>query len=257
MMGAAQQIALTNPRDYPGPQREIRRLLSPTHFFHALVVLTTLLFFQSFVHDNRGALHLGPFMVFGIDLWSLQVLDNKSSATLIIGLLSLSFINRQLLLAYRPFLNYRCQQSSTSTFALVGDGNNGNTWKISLQNVGSGTAVVVGSRYRVGTKGGEPAVYEDYDHAMGRLVSYGFTNGVDFVVRYFSHGWSLAGKDDCIIAEIALQKALELDRLDVEVEFKGLLGDRYVKEMFCIPRRGIYPNNAHAQVLSGSSRLAT
>ena len=235
---------------YPGPQKEISRPLSTNRFLFFLVVIAVLLFLQAVAHDNYQRLNITPFWLGSIDIWSIQILDNKSSATIIVGLLGLAFVNRQVVLAYRPFLNYRSQKTSSSTFALRQDANNKGFWGVKLQNIASGPAIVTRSLYRV-SKNDE---YEGYESVLAKLSEAGLTNGEDFVLRFLSNGWCLAAKDECIIAEFDLQKAMSLSALDIKVEFKGLLGDEYEKQIFCIPRKGIYPQNPHVPVL-GSTNL--
>ena len=234
---------------YPGPQKEIRRSLSTNRFLMILIAIALVLFLQSVAHDNYQRLKF-PGVLSGI--WSMQILDNKSAATMIIGLLSLAFVNRQVILAYRPFLNYRSQKTNSSTFALGKESNAKEFWVVKLQNVGSGPAIVTQSLYRVSATPGILGKYEEYDGALRNLTAAGLTNGEDFVLRFLSHGWALAARDECILGELNLPKAMNVYALDIRVEFKGLLGDTYTKEIYCIPRNGIYPNNPHVPLLDST-----
>jgi len=237
---------LSDPAFYPGPQKEIRRVLSAATFLKVLVGIVCLLFVQSVVRENHPELRQSPFTSLPARLLSIQILDNKSAATLLVGLISVAFINRQVTLAYRPVFNYRSQQTSTSTFALPKSQDNGNFWAVSLQNVSSGPAIAVKSSYRAVFGVDGPGEYGPYDDVIRKLTAGGLTNGQTFVIRPISRGWCLAAKDECIIFEAALPSALGLHSLDIKIEFQGLLGDEYTKEVFCIPRMGIYPNKPPA-----------
>lgn len=230
-------------RDYPGPQKATGHFFfSPHKLLGILILVTCLLFIQALLHDNAKLLALPAASI----LWSIEILDNKSSVTLLIGLLSIGFISRQLSLGYRPFFNYKCQQTRLSGYALRTSIDK--FWSVTLQNVGSGPALVSGSFYRVSSDLNSLGDYKNYDAAMTSLGDLGFTNGKDCVVTFLSNGWSLAAKSEFIIAELELTKTIDkLQALDIKVEFSGLLGDTYIKEIYCIPRRGIYPVNPHAQ----------
>jgi hypothetical protein len=237
-----------NMDSYPGPQREVRRFFTPTRLLYLLAFVALILFLGSLIGGNSKVLGIPPLLIHGVDLWKVQIWDNQTTATVIIGLVTLAFVSRQITLGYRPFFNYKCQQTRDSLYALIVRGESGTRyWNVTLQNVGSGPAIVRKSWYRVRFDQTMIAEYAEYEDVMNSLASKGFINGQDCIVTFLSDGWSLAAKSDFTIVELVLEKALKISALDIKVEFEGLLGDRYIKEIFCIPRRGIYPLNPHAQ----------
>lgn len=245
----------SEPASHPGPQKEKRRLVSATSFLGFLIAIVLVLFFQSFVRDNCARL---PPWYFLANVAGWKILDTGSAATLLIGLISAAWVNKQVILGYRPFFNYLCHQTPSSVFGLVKESETINFWNVNLMNVGSGPAIVVRSFYRVWLGTNDSGGYGTYQDAINKLASNGFTPGRNFALRELSHGWSMAPKGESIIFEATLpslfdqasrEPAIRLRALDIKVEFKGLLEDLYTKEIYCIPRKGINPERIAPSVI--------
>ncbi len=241
---------------YPGPQREIKRFFSRALFLRLLAFVTFFLLFQTVVRENKQELGVPPVHIGTVDIWSINLMNSGSAAALIVGILSLMFVNRQVVLAYRPVFNYRSQQTHDSIFALQRDNHGGPFWQVKLQNVASGPAIALRSYYRVSFQSDCLGSYQSYAEVVRQLGEAGIVNGEDFVLRYISNGWCLASKDECVILEMTLSSAQKLYAFDVAIEFQGLLGDQYVKTVYCVPRMGIYPRNPHAPMVEQSKAQA-
>jgi len=78
-----------------------------------------------------------------------------------------------------------------------------------------------------------------------QLKNEGFLQQEDYDLTYISKGWIIGSKEERIILEMDMSdkdkkgNLRRIEKLDIQLEFEGSLGDAYAKEIYCIPRRGI------------------
>jgi len=110
---------------------------------------------------------------------------------------------------------------------------------VNIKNVGSGIALIRSVKYRVVPPNENKEYDHSYDDVIETIAQEGYENRKDFVLLEFSNGFALSPKDEKSILEVPISNYLKGKTLDIKIEFEGFLGDRYCKEIFCIPRKGI------------------
>lgn len=84
-----------------------------------------------------------------------------------------------------------------------------------------------------------------YQEVLDQLFKLQLLKFRDFELVNFSQGWSLGAKMERVIFEMDLSKHSKhedwrkVEQLDIRLEYRSLLNDRYEKTIYCIPRLGI------------------
>ncbi|OGS05387.1 MAG: hypothetical protein A3G41_00660 [Elusimicrobia bacterium RIFCSPLOWO2_12_FULL_59_9] len=173
-------------------------------------------------------------------LWATEILSPNVAASLLIGIISLGWAQAQFAASVKPFLTYSCLFHNAPVTAL--ESASKKIFRVTIQNPGMGLAIVHNMTYRIGVapnRARSDAPKLEYCDAIKELESHKFKYGKDFVLGQMSFGAVIAPKDSLVVAEFPLEMAQSLPQCDIEIEFEGILGDIYSKEIYCIPRQGI------------------
>jgi hypothetical protein len=167
-----------------------------------------------------------------------MLMEPVTGATILLALLSLAVVREQIAAASRPFLTYSSVQT-TSTKAGLPSSTTG-FWVVTMQNVGTGLAVIRTVRFRLSDSLQNINSYDyDYPSALHRLQEKRLRVGLDFALYAFSAGGGIGANTEATVLELALDVPATLRVFDLRVEFENTLGDRYVKEIYCLPRIGL------------------
>jgi len=221
--------------EFPGPQKTIRRLkpsFTLALTWGALPFLTFLM-----------CLQLGASLNVLTPKWSAlgARVDARIVATMLMGALSLVYVRRQFALGMRPIIDYRSWQSADSEFGLIDKGDGQKVFVVQIVNVGSGPLIVTSTAYRALFGNDSMPDYSGFGDVRRVLIQRGLQFGREVLVINLGEGTALESRGERIVFEMLLSAAAssQIRRFDVCIEFEGLLGDLYRKEMFYVPTRGI------------------
>lgn len=224
-------------RAHPGPQRLLRRNLLGPLYVSVLVALTSLLVVQAFVAANANPAGW-PLAWF----WRLKLLDMNNAVTLLIALLSLIAVRQQFIYGTKPFLIYFSRFSHDSALGLPRISDRERAWSVTVQNVGQGAASVRSTRYRLALGGSSrPQVRDGLSagEVQEILSKHGLVAGKHYSMATLSDGARIAAGGEQVVFEIRADCAKIVTALDLHLTFEAMLGDRFEKYIFCIPRDGL------------------
>lgn len=227
-------------QQHPGPQRKLKR--NPFKYFPAYL-LTACIALVIFSVLQTNPKH------FGLDessaLWSFKLLDVKTALTVLITVLALLYTRSQFEHGLRPLLDYRVRRTAESIYNL-GSASHGNSFiAIRLANLGGGVAIARQALYSLKMKNGAALSGLSFSELTAQLKKEGFLQQEDYDLTYISKGWIIGSKEERVILEMDMSdqgkknNLRRIELLDIRLEVEGSLGDRYLKEIYCIPRRGI------------------
>lgn len=221
----------------PGSQRQSSmpssRSLAVWLFLGVLAVLVL----QAIIHENFSfsTWPLSPFWKLNL----LKVTDAlKVSATVGAALVAW----QQVRLNVTPRLMYFCRPMDESDVGLTVESGKV-IWRCGVKNVGAGAAIINRCSYWISFSLPEntaPLPYTlSYLDAVSLLREKGLEPGRDYGLMRYTGGAVIGSQVEQTIFE-AGKEALDLLRgVDVKLEYQGVLGGRYEKEVFAIPRAGI------------------
>jgi len=238
--------------NFPGAQKKVKTFWFTSTTLGILTILVFITLLISIIQENEQIFSLQPIMIANINIWKIKILDSNTATVLLVGLLTIFFIRKQLAYGLRPYLDYRCQQIGSSVYALDQFQKEKIFWSTSLSNVGLGLAIIKKAYYRVSFEKNIIGKYNTSLEVIDSMKKKGIVIGHDFDIIFFSEGWSLGSKEERRIFEIVMSKSIDIFCLDIKLEFEGILGDRYTKEIYCIPRHGIdfHSNTSNKIVLA-------
>jgi len=196
--------------EHPGPQVAKTGFSNKFSILHLLLLLSGILLLQTLTAENNAILSIPALNVFGINIWSLKLLDSSAAISLLIGILSLIYVRGQFAVGLRPILNYKCFRSLQPESDLAANLSDSGYWVATLENAGPGTAIVLDAEYRVVLKEGEDTDYTSYTNAINILENIGVRYGTDFTLVYLSGGWCLPSGRECKILEISVSNVLNI-----------------------------------------------
>jgi hypothetical protein len=203
-----------------------------------LVLLSVVLVVQAVVSANKLGTGL-PFAWF----WRLSLIDVNTAFTILVALLSLIAVRQQFIYGTKPFLVYHSQFTHESRLGLPGAGAGERIWQVTLSNAGQGAASIREVRYRIAARGS--TLSDSYPLPASSLTAtlegMGLRNERDYSLVSFSEGFRVIASAEQPIFELFEAAAAALQSIDMRIEIEGLLGDRFVKEVFLIPRGGLPP----------------
>jgi hypothetical protein len=175
-------------------------------------------------------------------LWHLSLLGVPTAISLFVGILTLFVVRSQFALANRPEINYECMPRSKSEHDLPpADGSR--LWAATLQNSGGGLAHITSLEYEIlpadPAAAVAPSKYQRYADAVAVMTRCGLTIGKDYWLTSLSSGSAIpagAVKELCELTPAAEQCLLVLD---ARLVVKSILGETFVKEIYCLPRRNL------------------
>ncbi|MEP1216444.1 MAG: hypothetical protein ABJM11_20570 [Marinobacter sp.] len=218
---------------HPGAQKKLKQktwIRSPLVY---LIAFTSLLSLFSMLQANIDFSEDRMF-------WSLELLDVKTAVTLLVAVISLSYTRNQFEHGYMPIIDYRIMQHSYSSLDFSVDARLDSVSACSLRNHNS-VAIVTAVKYSIYARG-DHIECDDYSELIRILESKGLINKIHYSLLFISEGWSLGENDERVIFEISTDfkdTGTDVSGIDIEVEFRSLLGDMYIKNIYCIPRLGV------------------
>lgn len=222
------------PKLYPGRQKKIFSLSIFNSLLYGLIGLFFIFAFFAFLKGNRELLGLPKS-----SLWNLKLLSGSMSVKILVLLLGLLLTKWSLELGFRPILIYSGNVVKNPNKPFINDNINSNDlfWSVTVQNVGSGIALIRRVKYRCSKSNADIPQYKEAAFELRRkLDEIGFKDKRDYALSTISTGFALPCKGEIHLFEIPLKNLSKIKLLDIQLEFEGLLGQKYRKEIFCIPR---------------------
>jgi len=217
---------------YPGVQRPIWRFNSLMFFLVGLTIIFFLLTIYSSIQEN--------LILFSADHWvrrfvSYEILDTKTSCTIFISLLGLILIRHHFILGFKPRLIYESEKILDQTSKTE-------SWEVKIRNVGLGAAVIADYKFRLSMDNANDAkdYTLDFQQVKNILEAKNIYLDKDFSLTNITKGYTLTSKEEKVIFKIVLPKAFIIKQLDIKLIFVGFIGGKYRKEVFLIPRKGIF-----------------
>ena len=210
-------------------------------FGNFLVFSIVTLFLFAFFQSNMEALGWESSEISKWVIWKFELLDLRSSGLLLLAAISVAYTRNQFEYGLRPTLDYRCQINSQPAIIEA----TASCFTTRLTNVGGGLAAVLVSSYTLKFKNEDQTHTTSYQGLVALLEKNGLRIEKDYDVVCFSTGWTLGAGEERVIFELNLENIAindsrrKLQQLDIELQFEGRLKDRYIKRIYCIPRRGI------------------
>lgn len=203
------------------------------------------------------ALTLAMKLPAGFDAFA-DKLDGKVLSTVLMGALSLLYVRKQFSFGMRPIADYRSWEESSSHLGLGRKDAEQRFFSVHLANVGAGPMLVRRAEYRAGPTL-PPGAYSDFRSAISEVNRLGLRMGRDISVINLGVGTAMESRGERPVFEVDLgSSAVRLLKVfDVRIEFEGLLGDLYVKELFYVPRRGIDSLQPDAGAAQAAPKVAT
>jgi hypothetical protein len=233
---ALDELARVQLQQQPKPQQTLRSGTWGGISVGLLILVASILAIFAFVKANFTTAEMQTHLP-----WRLTLLSFNEALTLLIALLGLSIVRRQFAMGTRPFLIYTSYNTKESLFVLHPQSTPARIWKVVLKNVGPGLAIINSVRYRL-TFQGEPTSHEFAlvgETLIKQLDTAGIHMGTHFDLILFSAGAPLGAGSEIVMFEILPEVMNRLSVLDVEITFSGTLGDRFLKEIFLIPRASV------------------
>lgn len=227
-------------RTHPGPARAIGRNRSYLDYIlYFLMLVAVLSLVLTFVQSNRHLFHLEPprqYRVFSINILDIKWLDYTTSVGLLAGLFTIFFARYQFSLSQRPLISYYSRKKDrTETAFNIKKGAIFNT--TSIKNEGAGLAIVLSSGYKIALSERElDKPYVSYWEVEEKLREMGFLRERDYWLTYFSPGWTIGADATERIFEMNTALITSIFAIDIRITYAGLLGDKYEKQIYCIPR---------------------
>ena len=98
-------------------------------------------------------------------------------------------------------------------------------------------AIVLSSAYRIALSENElDKPYVNYWKVEQKLQEMGFQREQDYWLTYFSPGWTIGADATERIFEMDATLVARIFAIDIRITYAGLLGDKYEKHIYCIPR---------------------
>lgn len=206
---------------------------------YILLICSFLSLILCFIQSNKQLFPRNWFTsescdVFIYGILNIHWLDYSTGITLLGGLFALLFARYQFALSQMPVLGYNCLHSKTSDFNLIAS-----TLfdVVTIENIGSGIAVVSQSQYRISYKEEDlEKDYRTYSEVVKELTDLGYTKKTDYWLNYFSKGYTFSSNSCLKVLEMPRRMTNHFFAFDIKISYYGLLGDRYEKEIYCIPR---------------------
>lgn len=164
------------------------------------------------------------------EIRDLKLLDTNTSLTLLVALLTLVAMRQQYLATLKPYITYVSRRVQPGEENRTDEG-----WVVAIWNVGTGVAVVQETRYRLMLSDGSES-WLDYDKVVERLAALGWQPDSTYKLSRLSSGFVLGPENQISVFENAHAALKTIKMLDLELTFSSRAGERYVKDVFLIPR---------------------
>ncbi|PPK98284.1 hypothetical protein [Parapedobacter indicus] len=217
-------------RIHGGAQRKIWAVNFILLFLMALTCLMAILLIYSILQENIDLINKRYHTYFG-----MRILDTKTCASLFITLIGLLLVRHHFLIGFMPILVYETRRTKKPTFDAIFE--NCEVWQVKVKNVGLGAAKILKYEFRLNQSEIEDTSHDkNFDETIVALNDINIVYDKDFCLEEITSGYTLPSKDEMIIFEINTAILSKLRQLDLQITFSGLLGNRFVKDVFLIPR---------------------
>lgn len=214
----------------PGPPRKVFEFGSWATLLWASVVLVGVFAAQAFTADylDRVQTPADQRPVFFRSSW----LDARAAMTALVGLLGLAVARANLALGLRPYLSYSNLSPKPVDAAPK--------FVVLLRNEGTGPAVISQVKYHLRFKENHTELILEHEKAVNRMeAASGLKEGSDYQLPRFSDGATIGKDKERIALEVnndAIDRFSALRNFDIQVRYRGMLGDLYEKTIHCLPR---------------------
>jgi hypothetical protein len=209
---------------YPGPQKRKFRFELTLFTLYFLLLIFLIFSGYAFIQENQ----LSSKQIF-----KYKLLDLKSAITILFTVAGLILVRKHFVLGLMPRIIYEARKHDKEKTWLLNS--NESVWAVKIKNVGLGPAIMLSISFRLKVDG----EYMGYQKFIEELRLKGLCLERDFYLSNITLGYTIPSKDEACIFEVVINKTIDLKCLDVKMEFKGLLGEKYSKVVYCIPRLGI------------------
>jgi hypothetical protein len=224
-------MAKTTPtwqqQKYPGPQRRtVKSILCPS-FLLVLTIFVGVIFITQLVYAFGFTLSF-----YTLDVTQLPLGADKT-ATILIAFVSLLYARRNFAMGVRPILAFDYQVRDNSEMGLQLQGR---VFRAKIRNAGSGIAIVSDVRYFLVADDQKSLETSNPTEVIKFLEGLAFRRLSTYDILVLRPGACLAPKEEKAFFETSPQDIKKILRFDVRVSFLGILGDEYIKWIFCAPR---------------------
>lgn len=211
-----------------GPQRRLRGPRGAGAGLHALALAVGVLALHAILTGNLATPE-DPRLAW---MWELNLFTVPAALTTLVAVVSLLMVRRQFVMGTRPYLtitSVRCRESKTGLA-------DGTWWQATLHNVGPGTAVMSASRFRVALAR-TPHHSTEIDASAVRvlLADCGSVSGKHFGITHLSSGFAFGPGQTLVMFEGGMQCLDLLARLELRLEYEGMLGDLFARDISLLP----------------------
>ena len=221
-------------KNYPGSQKKLRSFNSLFFLLSLMAGIFLLLTIYSILRDNLYDARIN----YPRWLW-LNILDTKTACTIFVSFISILLVRHHFIIGFKPKIVYECRKTKQPYNAELEVGKI--LWQVKIKNVGLGTAVFTHYCFRVGISEINSGQYDlDFSQVINTLKANNIFFEDDYYLSNITNGYAMPSKEERIVFEILLPIGYSLKQLDIKMKFEGYLGGLYEKEVFAIPRIGIY-----------------
>jgi hypothetical protein len=210
---------------YPGAQRRtIRSILRPSLLLIFALIVGIIFFVQiACILGLTSNFHnlIEPSFPIGVD----------KTATILTAFISLLYARKNFAMGVCPVLafDYRVRDDSEM-------GIKGRVFHVKIRNAGSGLAVISEVQYFLVAAEGQSLETSNPTEVIKFLEGFQYQRLTTYDILVLRPGACLASKEEKSFFETSPQDVRKLMRFDVRISFLGILGDEYIKWIFCVPR---------------------
>jgi len=163
--------------------------------------------------------------------WVLKrkLLTINEGLTIVIALGAVLIAHRQFVYAARPYLHWTTVETDLQQ----------GMWRAILKNAGTGLAVIRSAAYAVNFESPGGRLDGTYEEILDELSRRGVSLDADFKLVRFSDGSTLAGGDQVVALEAAVDRLSGIDGIDIRFTYEGVLGDSFEMHARLLPQRKI------------------
>jgi hypothetical protein len=223
-------------RIHGGAQRKIWVVNFILFFLVTLTVIMAGLLVYGVLQENKDLINKKYHYYFAV-----KILDTKTCASLFITLIGLILVRHHFLIGFMPILVYETRRTKKPSYDAIFQ--DCEVWQVKIRNVGLGAAKILKYEFRVGqTSISEDDHDQDYDEVTKLLHSINIVHDRDYCMEEITSGYTLPSKDEILIFEMNTAMLSKIKQLDLQITFSGLLGGRFIKDVFLIPRNDLWFN---------------
>jgi|GEM_PF-5762182 len=216
-------------RFHPGPQKKPLRINTLSIVLYVLLLLFIVFTAHSFIKENNSI-----FLIKN-DFINVNILTLNDSLTILIAIIGAIVARDNFAYSGRPYLVYETNGFFTDSRKRY----------VKLKNIGTGAAYIKRIMYRcvIDDRNRLKEIdKEKYTLTFDNVKEYLKSNNIIYKKHYtileITNGYALTSSNgEVIIFVVNKEYYRRILAFDMQIEFKGMLKDTYIKEVFCIPRK--------------------